>query len=251
MLHWFKSLLKQSQDLQRFNDWLKLRWRKLGRAGAIRDYLAAHSRRNLHLGCGTNVLPGWLNTDYSQTGTGILCLDVTEPFPFPTASFDLILAEHIIEHIERRDARKMLAECFRVLRPNGVLRIGTPDLPKYLRLYGPDLSPIEEQCVRQTFDHWIFRGFYNARKYAPEAGDYNPAYVVNDIFLNYQHRFIYDYPLLEQMCRAAGFTQCGRSVAGTSEHAAFHGTETHVDAVNAHLTVTIEATKAPDRVPSP
>jgi SAM-dependent methyltransferase len=239
-----KSLLKSSRDLQRLNDRLKIFWRKRGRDGAVRRYLESHQDRKLHLGCGTNVLPGWLNTDQFQGDASIVYVDVTETFPFPDGSFDFIMAEHIIEHVQRRDAVTMLRECHRVLRPNGVLRIGTPDLPKYLGIYGPSPSEIERKCLREISDNWIFPAFHKAGHYAPAAGDYNPIYLVNDIFMNYEHRFIYDYALLERMCREAGFGHCIRGVAGSSPHAPFNGVETHVDEVNTYLTVTIEATKS-------
>jgi ubiquinone/menaquinone biosynthesis C-methylase UbiE len=45
--------------------------------------------------------------------------------PFPDSSFDVLTAWHVIEHVE--DVRETLAEWFRVLRPDGVLALETPD----------------------------------------------------------------------------------------------------------------------------
>lgn len=239
-----KSLLKKSRDLQRFNDWWKISRRKGKRGALVQAYLAAPGEKKLHLGCGDNFLPGWLNTDQSTHDPRLVYVDVTEPFPLPADSFDYVMAEHIIEHIARRDAEKMLMECHRVLRPGGVLRIGTPDLPKYLALYAGSPTEIERECLREIFDSWIFPGFHKAGNYAPQPGDYSPIYMVNDIFMNYEHRFLYDFALLRQMCLAAGFASCERRVAGVSELPALHGVETHVDRVNAYLTVTLEARKA-------
>lgn len=245
MIHRIKALLKKSRDLQRLNDWIKISRRKRRREAEVRRYLEAHTERRLHLGCGTNLLPGWLNTDSSRNDSPTLYLDVTERMPLPDASIDYILAEHIIEHIDRHDAEFMLRECHRVLRPNGVLRVGTPDLPKYLALYAGTPDEIGRECIREIGDRWIKPGFHRAAKYAPAAGNCGPVYVVNDIFLNYEHRFIYDQALLQAMMQDAGFTTCLRGEAGTSRHAPFHGVETHVDRINTHLTLTIEASKAP------
>jgi ubiquinone/menaquinone biosynthesis C-methylase UbiE len=45
--------------------------------------------------------------------------------PFPDASFDVLTAWHVIEHVA--DVEETLAEWFRVLRPDGVLALETPD----------------------------------------------------------------------------------------------------------------------------
>jgi 2-polyprenyl-3-methyl-5-hydroxy-6-metoxy-1,4-benzoquinol methylase len=45
--------------------------------------------------------------------------------PFSDASFDVLTAWHVIEHVE--DVQTTLAEWYRVLRPDGVLALETPD----------------------------------------------------------------------------------------------------------------------------
>ncbi len=50
-----------------------------------------------------------------------------EPFPYPDASFDVILNCDTIEHM-LCDPVQMLAECHRVLKPDGVMVVTTPNL---------------------------------------------------------------------------------------------------------------------------
>lgn len=50
-----------------------------------------------------------------------------DKIPFENESVDNIYASHIIEHIEDKFVFKFISESFRVLKPNGVLRIVCPD----------------------------------------------------------------------------------------------------------------------------
>lgn len=49
--------------------------------------------------------------------------------PFPDASFDLIAAFEVIEHL--KDYRSLIAECARVLHPGGALLVSTPNREYY------------------------------------------------------------------------------------------------------------------------
>lgn len=88
----------------------------------IADYLAGSDLKALQLGCGMNRLPGWLNTDV-EPDYGVTFLDVTQPIPAPENSFDFIFAEHLIENFGPEKLKKVLRECFRILKPGGILRL--------------------------------------------------------------------------------------------------------------------------------
>jgi 2-polyprenyl-3-methyl-5-hydroxy-6-metoxy-1,4-benzoquinol methylase len=49
---------------------------------------------------------------------------VAEALPYPDSSFDLVLLDNVLEHVEDRD--RTLAEVHRVLRPGGTLYLVTP-----------------------------------------------------------------------------------------------------------------------------
>jgi SAM-dependent methyltransferase len=49
------------------------------------------------------------------------------PFPFPDASFDLVVTLETIEHMGREDQPAFIAELTRVLAPDGILVLSTPD----------------------------------------------------------------------------------------------------------------------------
>jgi predicted SAM-dependent methyltransferase len=63
----------------------------------------------------------------------IVVLPLSSPTPFASDTFDFIFSEHMIEHVSHDDGAKMLAECHRVLKPGGHIRITTPDLAFLVR----------------------------------------------------------------------------------------------------------------------
>ena len=97
----------------------------------------------LQLGCGLNLLPGWINTDSQPVATADY-LDFTRPFPFAADAFDAAFCEHTIEHIEKTEALKMISEVFRVLKPGGRFRVVTPSLENFCRLALEPQSPVAQ-----------------------------------------------------------------------------------------------------------
>jgi len=76
-----------------------------------------------------------------------------ESLPFPDASFDVVAATDVIEHVE--DPRRFVAESARVLRPGGLLFLATPNryslgLEPHVRLWGVGYlpRPLAESYVR-------------------------------------------------------------------------------------------------------
>jgi predicted SAM-dependent methyltransferase len=55
--------------------------------------------------------------------------------PCATGSVAAIYSSHMVEHLDRAEARAFLAEVKRVLRPGAVLRIAAPDLSRLVREY--------------------------------------------------------------------------------------------------------------------
>jgi len=54
-------------------------------------------------------------------------LDVTKGLPWGDNSVDYIISNHLIEHISREEGHNLLKECYRVMKPDSILRISTPD----------------------------------------------------------------------------------------------------------------------------
>ncbi|MEA3059759.1 MAG: hypothetical protein QOE50_1171 [Sphingomonadales bacterium] len=158
------------------------------------DYLARHRPAKLHIGCGTNPLDGWLNTEYSAlVPPGALYLDATRPFPLPSASFDLIFSEHMIEHVRLDGAVSMLGECQRVLKAGGRIRIATPRLEFMVELL------TDPSDAHRRYADLHYEGLVD------EPTVRTPARIVNDYHRMWGHCFVYDEPTLRLLVERAGF----------------------------------------------
>jgi SAM-dependent methyltransferase len=88
----------------------------------------------LNLGCGPNVVPGWINMDVRPV-PGALQGDLRSGLPLADASMDCIAAIHLIQDLPYPEIAPALAEMRRVLRPGGALRLAVPDLDRAIRAY--------------------------------------------------------------------------------------------------------------------
>ncbi len=88
----------------------------------------------LHLGCGRRFIDGFVHMDLSPAKHIDILGDVRK-VPLPSGSVELIYASHVLEHFGRHEYRDVLAEWFRVLSPEGVLRLSVPDFAACAALY--------------------------------------------------------------------------------------------------------------------
>ncbi len=204
------------------------------------SYLDTHNFNALQLGAGVNSLKNWFNTDYFPR-QDVSFLDVTKVFPVQSDSFDYVFSEHHIEHINYKDAQFMLKEVFRIMKKGGVMRICTPDLNRYMKTYFEE-DAMNAPFVSEVLEKWIKSGFYNAKNYIPAPGQENISFFVNDIFLNYEHKFIYDAQTLIKLLKDTGFSEVYMSTATKSDIEALNNIETHVGNVASH-TLAVEAIK--------
>jgi predicted SAM-dependent methyltransferase len=120
-----------------------------------------------------------------------LVWDVRRPLPFPSRTVDLIYTEHLLEHLARSDTDRLLAECQRVLRPSGRIRIGVPDAGLYLRAY-----------IDRNDD------FFELARHLGGATEplRTPIEVINQMFrMGGAHKYAWDLETLTLALRESGF----------------------------------------------
>ena len=203
------------------------------------------TERKLQLGCGRNWLEGWLNSDYFPRTSDILQLDVTVALPFENDTFDNIFSEHVIEHISYPEGAYMLEECFRVLKPGGVLRVGTPDLAFLVNLYREDeaASQSRTQIEQEFLEYFLANEIKDRETNAPVDFD---TYLINKFVRAWGHEFIYDEKSLRHMMKTLGFVDITRCEVMESGHQALCGLENIDRKPPGHIaleTIVMESTK--------
>jgi len=145
----------------------------------------------VNLGCGLQCLPGWINIDGSLTALfgskknslinkilyklagssdyysfadynkviqedDLKFYNLQKMVPLSDNSADIVYCSHFLEHLNKDDGRHFLAECFRVLKPGGLLRIAVPDLDFAMAMYQAGKVEEMQGLFFYTSDNWDF-----------------------------------------------------------------------------------------------
>jgi len=89
----------------------------------------------LNLGCGSRFHPDWVNLDKKSNDLTVQIHDLRNGIPYPEQTFDVVYHSHLLEHFPKHKALTFMNECYRVLKPEGIIRVATPDLEQIARLY--------------------------------------------------------------------------------------------------------------------
>lgn len=167
----------------------------------------------LNLGCGSQVPDGWVNVDYAlgarfvkipffdainrkiklfnlHWNKKIYLHNLTKKLPWADASIDIVYSSHTLEHFSKEEGRSFLAECHRVLRKNGIIRIVVPDLRQNVNEY------IEGQIYADDFVKKLGVLYGNSnntlkKKLSP--------------FFQFPHKCMYDNSRLIEILNGIGF----------------------------------------------
>ena len=84
--------------------------------------------KRLNVGCGRNIIDGWVNLDVMSLPGIDIVADLEDcaitPLPFEDDSFDEFLLSHVIEHI--RNPLPLMQELWRIAKPNAKMVIRVP-----------------------------------------------------------------------------------------------------------------------------
>lgn len=185
----------------------------------------------LNLGCGPNAPSGWVNVDGSWNAwfthhkqlrrllgfTGVIhsnnggakwnvspvVHDLKKRLPFADNTFSAIYASHVLEHLYRSQAQLLLAECHRVLKPGGVVRLVVPDLHSLVEDYLKCRRSGDKGAADALNDGLAFRSP------APPSGNIlTRSYAIWKDF--HSHKWMYDSESLTYYVEVAGFREVSR-----------------------------------------
>lgn len=89
----------------------------------------------LHLGCGNIYIDGFKHVDLQDYKHIDFKVSVDNLSFLEDNKVDLIYSAHVLEHFGRNEYVGVLKEWFRVLKPNGVLRLSVPSFEAVVEYY--------------------------------------------------------------------------------------------------------------------
>lgn len=204
----------------------------------IRAYLAAPEYpKCLHLGCGDNMLPGWLNTDVAP-GYGATFMDVSQPFPMPDAAVDFIFAEHLIDLMDHRQLTRLLSECRRVLKPGGTIRLTFYSSEAIARLYS-NVPPCHDY-IHEAAKTYL--PGYNAADFSNQE---LRSILITEICKKFHNLYLHDKQAVISLLKRVGFNTATLRPNDFSPNTSLHNVNRHKSyshpAVYNFEAITIEA----------
>ena len=97
----------------------------------------------LNVGCGGKYHSDWINIDMKPLSPEVIDVDLYQGIPFPDNTFDVVYHSQVLEHFPKERALGFISECYRVLKPNGIIRVVVPDLENIVDEY----KRILNECV--------------------------------------------------------------------------------------------------------
>jgi predicted SAM-dependent methyltransferase len=113
-------------------------------------------KKMLNIGCGHRYHTDWVNIDVDPATPEVMKADIIKGLPFSENTFDVVYHSNVLEHLPSDLGQNMIAECFRVLKPGGILRISVPDLEKICREYLSNMEKASkgDNAAAHAYD-WI------------------------------------------------------------------------------------------------
>lgn len=123
------------------------------------EWLNVRGPNCLHLGCGSNVVRGWMNVDLksyylandAELAYWFKTADVTNGIPFETNSFDYCYTEDFLEHLPADKRVFVINEIHRVVKNGGFMEHFVPNAGSCNAFGSPSHLSFWNQ---QTFDHF-------------------------------------------------------------------------------------------------
>ena len=129
----------------------------------VQSLYMVHKLNYLNLGCGFNFHKEWINMDMNSNSPYVISHNILKKIPFHSNQFDVIYNSHVLEHFPKEKVSNFVRECFRVLKPGGIMRVSVPDLEnivnEYLKLLNENIES-SNRLSEANYD-WIMLEMYD------------------------------------------------------------------------------------------
>ncbi|MCX5704104.1 MAG: methyltransferase domain-containing protein [Candidatus Omnitrophica bacterium] len=195
-------------------------------------------RLKLNIGCGLIAPSGWVNIDSSFNAKlakwpglrkmlaalhimplakaeipyprNIYVHDIRRGLPFPDNSAEVIHCQFFLEHLSKQDAQSFMKECYRVLSPQGVIRVTVPDLVQYAELYIKGIGQINRGTLMNEQ--------LPAERFLEDLGLFEKESAATNILIQLYkkiynkniHKWMYDEYSLTSLLKEHGFSNIQR-----------------------------------------
>jgi len=188
----------------------------------IGRYIARSQEPKINIGCGKNILQGWLNVDL-YPHFGAIFMNAAKRWPIGDNVLSACLCEHMIEHVSRDVGQRMLEQAFRTLRSGGLIRVVTPDLGAIARL-------ITEPSTQEATAY--IRGIQN---FLALPDPITNCKAVNLAFYEHGHRYLYTIAELRHLLEELGFENLQILRGGNYTNKIFHNVDGHPCVIGFHV----------------
>jgi predicted SAM-dependent methyltransferase len=136
---------------------------------ALTDYLASAKVSVCNLGCGRSNPPECFGVDIQELPGVDLVADLNAGIPLPDNTFDMVVCQDFLEHIDMKNRIKIMEEIYRVLKPGGRLKFEVPSTDGNNKGAFADPTHLSFWC-QTSFWYYLddqygkgFRSLYNIR----------------------------------------------------------------------------------------
>jgi SAM-dependent methyltransferase len=154
----------------------------------------------LNLGCGPQVIDGFVNIDFFTSPGISYGADIRYPLKISNNIFDGIICEHTFEHLSYVEASRLMHECYRILKPGGILRVIVPDLELFIRNYSNQNKMWFAEWEKLMFSESIDFQRVNRRLSSKLEA-------ISFVTQEYGHVSCWDFETLEFYLTNAGFSE--------------------------------------------
>jgi len=184
--------------------------------------------KKIHLGCGKKYLPGFIHIDIDKHSHIDYESKIDNLPMFKNNSVELIYTCHAFEYYDREQAKKVLKEWLRILKPKGILRIAVPNFEKIVEVYKKYNDLDHQGILGPLFGKWKINSENKKSEYI-------------------YHKTVYDFKSLKNILEKNGFEKIKKYDADKVLPKDYDDYSKaympHMDKNGIHISLNIEAVK--------